>query len=514
MFVVGLLTLALMACFGLFVVSLLLLPIKRWRPKTKPMAQYSGLVLVPLIVALVISVFESPNAANSAGKSEPVPTRQTQPSTNSGQTVENLPPQQAQTVQATTPSPAFAPPAVQPTGVSGRAKICLTDDTIKFNGYSEVTIPATTIFREDCIGASGSFACASDKSSSVVRPIITVAPVALTKANHCAEAEVKLYIEGANGPTTTQASDNHIYQIDDIVDYQMPTQKPAVEFGKLVDDIGVKAILLSDVSATVQKASANEDAKTKDAKCRQDAANLASYMGAVIGSQTHAMVQFENTGIDGEMSISCGSDVSTKPDLSVFWNKHGKPPTQIVAYAAKAGEFYTGVKVDEIKLEALACVDEALKHQIAERDFFGAKIECTAGNDGPGSVTIYRRFGAYPTHDPVPVPPAPDPEACKDDWSRCQDNGEIAKLYSKIFEARVSCKMAANKGARFGTPEWPWLVFQSIKTGNDGPRTGIVTLVEQDAKFQNGFGAMAHVVVQCVYDMRAKVVLDVAVEER
>jgi hypothetical protein len=41
-----------------------------------------------------------------------------------------------------------------------------------------------------------------------------------------------------------------------------------------------------------------------------------------------------------------------------------------------------------------------------------------------------------------------------------------------------------------------------------------VTLIERDAQFQNGFGAMVHSQVICKYDMKEKTVLDVTISER
>lgn len=106
---------------------------------------------------------------------------------------------------------------------------------------------------------------------------------------------------------------------------------------------------------------------------------------------------------------------------------------------------------------------------------------------------------------------------CKLDWKKCADNAEIMnEAPGPAIHAQVACKMAANRLAKFGTPEWPsWPspVFSTFNAGDSALKTGILILVEKDAKFSNGFGAMAHVEVRCTYDMNADRVVDVTVNE-
>lgn len=102
---------------------------------------------------------------------------------------------------------------------------------------------------------------------------------------------------------------------------------------------------------------------------------------------------------------------------------------------------------------------------------------------------------------------------CYLDWRACRDNADIANNYSKIVDAQAACKIKANELAKYGTPEWPWLVFSSYQSGADGPTTGTLHLVEQNAKFQNGFGAMTHVVINCAYDLATKSVVDVSMDQ-
>jgi hypothetical protein len=102
--------------------------------------------------------------------------------------------------------------------------------------------------------------------------------------------------------------------------------------------------------------------------------------------------------------------------------------------------------------------------------------------------------------------------SCTNDWSKCTDNAELANHYSGWTKVQAYCKVEAANEARYGTPVWPWIPFGSYLPGNDYVTTGIAVAIEQDAQFQNGFGAMAHSTVTCKYDLRADKVLSVEVE--
>jgi len=104
-----------------------------------------------------------------------------------------------------------------------------------------------------------------------------------------------------------------------------------------------------------------------------------------------------------------------------------------------------------------------------------------------------------------PTPAAP---SCKSDWTKCADNSDIVNNYSGMSAAQVDCKLQAEDHATYGTPEWPWLPFSHFYPGTNYS-AGIATLIEPKAKFQNGFGAMAHSRVVCIYDLRTKKVLSI-----
>lgn len=100
--------------------------------------------------------------------------------------------------------------------------------------------------------------------------------------------------------------------------------------------------------------------------------------------------------------------------------------------------------------------------------------------------------------------------ACRSDWINCKDNSDLVNNYLHDYRAQVDCKNSAQKLAKYGKAKLPWLYpFSTFLVGNDYPKTGIVTLIEKEAQYQNEHGAMAHAEVTCTYDLRAKRVISV-----
>ena len=101
---------------------------------------------------------------------------------------------------------------------------------------------------------------------------------------------------------------------------------------------------------------------------------------------------------------------------------------------------------------------------------------------------------------------------CKVDWHSCLDNADMVNNYHDWPTVQTRCKSSAKDSAKYGTPEFPWFSFGSFLRGSDYPKTGIVTTIEPDAQFSNGFGAMVHTRVVCKYDLKSNAVLDVSLE--
>jgi hypothetical protein len=111
---------------------------------------------------------------------------------------------------------------------------------------------------------------------------------------------------------------------------------------------------------------------------------------------------------------------------------------------------------------------------------------------------------------------------CRDDWHICKDNRELVNSYMPFLNPANkgnltvvgmsnACKEKAEAMAKYGTPKWPWFAFSSFYDGDNYIKTGRVSLVEPDAQFSNAFGAMAHVRVMCIYDLKDSKVMDINV---
>jgi hypothetical protein len=105
--------------------------------------------------------------------------------------------------------------------------------------------------------------------------------------------------------------------------------------------------------------------------------------------------------------------------------------------------------------------------------------------------------------DAAAKPPV-DPQiaACKTEWSKCADNAQLVNDSGKWSEVKVGCKMEANRLANYDEPKWPWIYFGTFLKGDDYVKTGVVVAIEDEAKFQNGFGAWKRVEVRCKYDLK------------
>lgn len=121
---------------------------------------------------------------------------------------------------------------------------------------------------------------------------------------------------------------------------------------------------------------------------------------------------------------------------------------------------------------------------------------------------------AEPVQAPAPPSP-PKPQTCGDSWRFCQTNEEAANSDSNDYvTAEIDCKYAANKLAKFGSPDWSWFPFTSYMPGDTIKTTGVMTLVDKTVTFKNRFNADAHVRVICEYDFNAKTVKYVDVQEQ
>jgi hypothetical protein len=90
---------------------------------------------------------------------------------------------------------------------------------------------------------------------------------------------------------------------------------------------------------------------------------------------------------------------------------------------------------------------------------------------------------------------------CRTDYLECSDLKQALDENDEILSASTTCQMRAEDRAKYGETEFPWTPFGSAKVDGSNLRQGRIVLVEHDAQFQNGFGAMQNVTVECHYDL-------------
>ena len=106
---------------------------------------------------------------------------------------------------------------------------------------------------------------------------------------------------------------------------------------------------------------------------------------------------------------------------------------------------------------------------------------------------------------------------CKSDWSKCNDNEDLANHWEGFSGTQVDCKFATDARAKYDTPKYasgyPGY-FSRFQPGNSASQTGKILVIDNDVKMQNGFGAWARTQVYCEYDLRNKKVLNISIDDR
>jgi hypothetical protein len=112
-------------------------------------------------------------------------------------------------------------------------------------------------------------------------------------------------------------------------------------------------------------------------------------------------------------------------------------------------------------------------------------------------------------------PSSPPVPTCKTDWKLCSDNSDLVNNWRDWVGVQIACKMAAEESAKYGEPKFPWpYYFGTYKKGKTYVEQGVALVVEPDAQFMNGFGAMVHSRVECLYNLGDKKVISVQVRPR
>jgi hypothetical protein len=293
----------------------------------------------------------------------------------------------------------------------GLARICLFDDTVPLKPTDKIVIPASTLFSDQGPNVGNpdnpdQWKLRGGERGWDLAVLMTIESVTLTQKSRCASAKIQMATGRLGHLTSFTKAQNHIFVMDDIVDYPIPPKAPPIEFGKLIDDMSIGAVLLSDVTLAKDVSPRELNDTAKAAQCLDGAQKLAAFLGGAVGRQTSSMVELGALPADS-ISFGCG-DAILHPDLNISWDHGAKARSETLALIAKAGEFLTGATSDELKTNTDACLSEAPKPdsgEMAGRQFRGVKLECQdfIHDGGGGSITVYRRFGAYPQRD-APAP--------------------------------------------------------------------------------------------------------------
>ena len=195
--------------------------------------------------------------------------------------------------------------------------------------------------------------------------------------------------------------------------------------------------------------------------------------------------------------------------------------TAAIVLAASVMTFLPAAVIDGAQQQARARAEQAAAAPLlapppqktaAER----AEESCKVSGAIPNCKEVLTKEIAEEMEHPKPPAPAPavvqHSGSCNSDWHQCSDNADLLNNFSDITRGSVSCMYAAKKLAKYGSPSFPFIYFRRFHSGNDYVRTGLATLIESDAEFQNAYGAMVHSVVTCKYDLNSQQVVNVSAD--
>lgn len=193
----------------------------------------------------------------------------------------------------------------------------------------------------------------------------------------------------------------------------------------------------------------------------------------------------------------------------------GSNADKSTSYQPKGGDFYFEFDASQQWTARIVAVPNSTSPPAssAGTDASAGNVEQNPTSSGPNSPAVE----ATPPLTPSPSITKPT-GSCKTDWRSCRDNEDLLNNFKGYFDVKYDCQKNASERASYGTPVWPGMwsggAFGRFMIGDDYVKTGIVTAVEADAQFQNGFGAMAHSTVICKYDLNTKKVVSVSIEPR
>ena len=285
---------------------------------------------------------------------------------------------------------------------SGRVLVCASKD-LRIEAAREVRIPATTVFRDGGTlkgDIRDPWEPGGNSDGNMWAAFAINEPITLTKIKPCAEVGARMVLSSRYESVGAKASDNRVWYIDDVLNYiPSPRSPPSIEFGRLVDDIAVKAKVITDLNDTLKLEAIDLDEASKAKKCRENAQAVATRIRGRIGGRTISRVVISHPDVS-EIAFHC-DEYGNRPYIVVAWPQ-AKPNARISEVLSEAGSFFVGITPERIKSLLDQCFVEAVRRDadgIANKEFDGVRMECHAyfKKLGISSVTLFRRFGSYPS---------------------------------------------------------------------------------------------------------------------
>ena len=220
-------------------------------------------------------------------------------------------------------------------------------DDIKFDTYKEISIPATSAFKD--WGAISASKDDPDHWDIPQRRAGRTLAHGGFRDYGCSNSQQGPSLCGdesqnahrsASGERSQTAAANHLFALDDVLDYHIPAARPPIEIGKLIDDMSIFAVLTADADEAFASPRTTMDDAERAAKCLADAQNLAVYVNAGVGTPTSSVVPLSDVP-STEASYGCPFGPKEAPDIYVAWDK-ARPSANTASFIAKAGEYLTG----------------------------------------------------------------------------------------------------------------------------------------------------------------------------
>lgn len=94
---------------------------------------------------------------------------------------------------------------------------------------------------------------------------------------------------------------------------------------------------------------------------------------------------------------------------------------------------------------------------------------------------------------------------CKTDWTACLNTEMLVNNYQEYDSIAIRCENATKRIAKWDIDFGRYNSFRSFYNSETDIKEGRIRLIDNDVKFQNGFGAWRRVPVICYYDLKNEI---------